>query len=161
MRALNGPQPPGEGTHRRSAPEKVQVSFAIAVRRPEPSQGDGHTTLHAEAACPPAVPPDAVAAEPDLLGLRVRPHVVNVPVRPTGRFQVMCQACPETTGTVGAAHAHVESGLKLQAAELADTDGRSFGRFEDEGVGSRLGLYHALDYTGLLSRRVEAPVFFC
>jgi hypothetical protein len=58
----------------------------------------------------------------------VRPQVINVAVRTIGRLQVMCKTCSETAGTVGAADVHVETGLELQAAELADPDGRSFGR---------------------------------
>lgn len=41
---------------------------------------------------------------------------------------MMCQTCSETAGTVGAADVYVESGLKLQAAQLAELDERSFGR---------------------------------
>ena len=58
----------------------------------------------------------------------MRPQVINVPVWATSRFHVMCEACPETAGTVGAADVHVESWLKLQAAELADMDRRSDAR---------------------------------
>jgi hypothetical protein len=53
----------------------------------------------------------------------VRPEEVDMPVWATHLLQVMCQACSETTGTVGAADLDVESGLKLQDAEPADTDG--------------------------------------
>jgi hypothetical protein len=35
----------------------------------------------------------------------------------------------------------------LQAAELADADGRCSDGCEDEGVGSRKGLHHGPDYT--------------
>ena len=64
----------------------------------------------------------------------MRPQVINVPVGASGRLQVMRQSCSETTGAVGAADVDVESGLKLQGAKLADTDGRSLGRCENEGI---------------------------
>jgi hypothetical protein len=51
----------------------------------------------------------------------------------------------EATGTVGAADVHVESGLKMQAAKLADADERSAARCENEGVGSRLGHNHGFE----------------
>jgi hypothetical protein len=54
----------------------------------------------------------------------VRPEVVNVPVGATRWLQMMCQTCAEATGTMGAPDVDVESRLKLQAAKLADLDGR-------------------------------------
>lgn len=75
----------------------------------------------------------------------MRPQVINVPVKTTGRLQVMCQPGTKTAGTVGTAHVHVESGLELQAAKLADPDGRRHTRYKHEGVGSRCGLHHVSD----------------
>lgn len=127
MPAVNAPQPPVEGSPRRTAPEKIQVSFATAVRRPESGQRNGRASLQAEAVCPPALPRDAVATEPDLFGICVRPQVINVPVGTVGRLKMVGEPGTETSGAVGAANVNVESGLKSQPAELADLDGRSFG----------------------------------
>jgi hypothetical protein len=70
-----------------------------------------------------------------------------MPVRARGRLQVMRQTCSETTGTVGAADVDVESGLEAQAAKPADTNGGIYGRCENEGVSSRFGHQHGLNYT--------------
>ena len=48
----NGPQPPGEGSPRRSGHEEKQVGLTRAVRRPESGQWDGRTPHHAEALRP-------------------------------------------------------------------------------------------------------------
>jgi len=125
MAAVERPQAPGEGSPRRAVLEEIQVRLARTVRRPEPGNRDGRTRQRAEALRPPALPPNAVVTEPDLLGFRARPEAINVPVRMSGRLKVMCQACSETAGAVGAADVHVESGLKLEAAELTNADGRA------------------------------------
>jgi hypothetical protein len=67
-------------------------------------------------------------AEPDLVGVRVRPEIVDMPMRPSGRFQVMPHSGFESTGTVGAADVDTESGLEVERSELADCYGSSFGR---------------------------------
>jgi hypothetical protein len=90
-------------------------------------------------------PHAAVIAVPDPFGIGVRPQVVNVPMGAAGWLQMVPEPGTETSRAMGAADVHVESGLKLQAAKLADTDGRSFGGCENEGVGSGLRLHHVSD----------------
>ena len=84
----------------------------------------------------------------------LRPQVVNVPMKPTGWLQVMCETCSKPTGAVGAPDVHVETRLKLESIEPPDPDTRSFSRCKNEGVSSRMGLHHAPDYSGLGGQRV-------
>ena len=62
---MHGPQPPGEGKPRRSAPEEIQMSFATTVGRPEPNQWKGRTRQRSKAVCPSALPQNAVVGIPD------------------------------------------------------------------------------------------------
>ncbi len=126
MPVVERPQAQGEGSPRRAAPKEIQVRLARTVRRPEPGQGDGRPRQRPEALRPLVLPRPGVMALPDLFRIGVRPQVVNVPVGVAARLQMMRKPGAEAPGAVGAADVDVESGLKLQAAKLADSGGRSF-----------------------------------
>src|ERR1017187_5229164 len=128
MPAIKHPKAVGEGSPRRSVPEEEQVRLASAVRRPEPCQRDGCSRLNPKALRPAVLPRNAVVTEPDLLGCRVCPQVINMPVGTVGRLQVMCQPGVKTTGTVGAADVDVIVRLELEVAKLANGDRRSDAR---------------------------------
>jgi hypothetical protein len=99
------------------------------------------------------LPGNTVVAEPNLLGMRVRLQVINVPVRTVRRLQMVRESGAETTGTVGAPDVHVDTGLKPESTEPPDPDERNLCRREDEGIGSWLRLDHSLDYTRLGTAR--------
>jgi hypothetical protein len=120
------------------------VRFALAIRRPEPCQGNGRSRQRAHALRPLVLPQVGVVAVTDLFGGQLRPQEIDVPGRPS------------------AADIHVETLLELQAAKLGDADRHSLARCERKRVGSRPGLNHGFaagTTLMLLPLFVPRPVF--
>jgi hypothetical protein len=91
----------------------------------------GCSPQHLNIFCPFVLPRNAVTAIPYLFYFGVRPEKVDMPVRPTGRPEMVRQSPTQTTAPTSTADIDVESRLELQRSEFANLDSNSLFRGEE------------------------------
>lgn len=75
-----------------------------------------------------------ITAEPELIQPRVRPKVINMPVRPPGAPQVVCDPGTQASRTERAADVNIESLPKPHLSESSHPDGPLRRAAQDERI---------------------------
>ena len=115
---------------------KVEMGRTAAVGRAETRQRGVSPPALRMYRCPLMFASDLVIGVPYFANAQVRSQVIQVPVGPAGKAEMVFEAGLQTTRTEGTADIYVKAGFKEEGAESADGDRFFYGASKNQAIGA-------------------------